>query len=202
MSLKLFYSPGACSLAPHILLCEAGLDFEANKVDLREKRWSGGDYKAVNPKGQVPALQLANGDVLTENAVVQQYIAERAPQSGLLPKAGTDERWHALEWLNYVATELHKGYGPLWGAGPEDAKDAARAALKKKFAYVAERLKGRDYLMGSAFTAPDAYLFVMLSWAQHHKIDLSEHPILASYMRRVAERPGARKALVAEGLAH
>ncbi len=200
--MKLYYAPGACSQAPHIALREAGLDFEPVKTDIRAKRLeSGEDYFAINPKGSVPALGLDDGALLTENAALLQYIGDSAPQSGLLPPLGDFRRYRVLEWLNYIATELHKGFGPLWNpsATPE-AKEAARQLLAKKFDYVQERLGDGDYLLGDRFTAPDAYLFVVLNWTRMHEIDLSRWPGLVAYVRRVSHRPAVQETLRAEGL--
>jgi glutathione S-transferase len=200
--MKLYYAPGACSLAPHIALHEAGLSFDPVKVDLRAKKLEGGeDYWTINPKGAVPALGLDDGEVLTENAAVLQYIADQVPASGLLPPVGDLRRYRVLEWLNYVATELHKGYGPLWNPGSTDeAKQATRELLAKKFDYVQQQLGERPYLLGQAFTLPDAYLFVMLTWMRIHQIDLSRWPGLTAFSERVKARPSVQAAMRAEGL--
>lgn len=200
--MKLYYAPGACSLAPHIALREAGLPFDLVKVDLRAKKLDGGeDYLAINPKGAVPAIGLDDGAVLTENAAILQYIGDQAPASGLLPELGNFKRYRVLEWINYVSTELHKGFGPLWNptTAPE-AKEATRQLLAKKFDYVQERLGDGSYLMGDAFTAPDAYLFVILNWTGMHDIDLSRWPGLGAFMERMKARPAVQEALKAEGL--
>lgn len=201
--MKLYLTPGACSQAPHIALREAGLDFEPVKVDLKAKRLeTGEDYKAINPKGSVPALALDDGELLTENAVVLQYIADQAPDSGLIPPAGTMARYRLLEWLNYIATELHKGFGPLFNpASPEEVKTATKALIGGKFDYVQERLGAGPYLTGETFTVADAYLFVILGWTRIHHIDLARWPGLADYRKRVTERPAVRAALHAEGFA-
>jgi glutathione S-transferase len=201
--MKLYYTPGACSQAPHIALNEAGLQFEPVLVDLRAKKLPGGeDYFAVNPKGSVPALGLDDGEVLTENAAILQFIGDQAPASGLLPQLGDFRRYRAIEWLNYIATELHKGFGPLWNpSSTPEAKDSARDLLAKKFDYVQQRLGYGPYLLGGAFTAPDAYLFVILGWTRIHQIDLSRWPGLAAYASRVAERPAVQATLRKEGLA-
>src|SRR5688500_16564819 len=151
--MKLYYSPGACSLAPHIAASEAGLDLSLEKVDLREKRTeSGRDYLSINPKGSVPALELDNGEVLTENAVVLQYLADQAPGAGLLPRQGM-ERWRLLELLNFIATEVHKGFAPLWNPGTSaEGRQAAVEALSKKFDFLERQLGARPYLTGDAFT--------------------------------------------------
>ena len=200
--MKLYYAPGACSQAPHILLREAGLDFDPVQVDLRAKQIAdGGDYLAINPKGAVPALGFDDGAVLTENAAILQYIGDQAPDTGLLPRLGEFERYRALEWLNYIATELHKGFAPLWNAASTpEAKEATRELLAKKFDYVQERLGEGPFLLGEHFTAPDAYLFVVLSWTRVHAIQLSRWPGLADYARRIAHRPAVQATLRAEGL--
>ena len=202
--MKLYYSPGACSLAPHIALREAGLPFELEKTDLRAKRTeTGADFAAINPKGQVPTLQLDDGEVLTENAVINQHIADQSPASGLLPPAGTMERYRALEWLTFVTTELHKGFSPLFKPNtPDDYKPIVKENLSARFAHVDRHLAGgRPYLTGDTFTAPDAYLFVMLAWADKMGLDLSKLASLKAYHERVAARPKVREALQAEGLA-
>lgn len=200
--MKLYFTPGACSLAPHIALHEAGLSFEPVKVDLKAKKLAGGeDYFAINPKGAVPALGLDNAEVLTENAAVLQYIADQAPDSGLLPPVGELRRYRVLEWLNYVATELHKGYGPLWNpSSSAEAKESTRKLLAKKFDYVEQQLGSGPYLMGETFTLPDAYLFVMLTWTKLHEIDLSRWPGLTAFFERVRARPAVQEAMRTEGL--
>lgn len=201
--MKLYYSPGACSQAPHIALIEAGLPFELAKVDLATKRLeSGEDYLAINSKGAVPAIELDDGELLTENAVVLQYIADRAPAAGLISPFGTMARYRLLEWLNYIATELHKGFAPLFHpAGSEADKAAARDALTAKFDYVAARIGDGPYLTGAAFTVADAYLFVVLRWTRIFHIDLARWPPLAALVGRVGERPAVQAALHTEGFA-
>jgi glutathione S-transferase len=201
--MKLYYSPGACSQAPHIVLREAGLDFDLAKVDLPTKRLEdGGDYRAVNPKGAVPALELDDGSVLTENAVVLQFVADRAPDAGLIPPFGSMERYRLLEWLNYVSTELHKGFGPMFNpASSDEVREATREALARKFDYVEGRFGDGPYLTGEAFTIADAYLFVVLRWTRITRIDLARWPTLAAFVARIAERPAVQAALHAEGIA-
>lgn len=199
--MKLFYSQGACSLAPHIALHEADLKFTPEAVNLKAKTYSGGDYTKINPKGQVPALQLDNGDVLTECAIILQYIADQRPDAGLFPKTGTMERWKALESLHFVSTEIHKGFGPLWNpATPPEFKDVTRQVLGKKFAYVAERVAGGKYMAGSQYTLVDAYLFTVMNWSGMHNIDLNQWPELPKYMERVRSRPAVQAAMKTEGL--
>lgn len=199
--MKLYYSPGACSLAPHIALRETGQAFEAVETDIRAKTLpDGSDYLVVNPKGAVPALGLDDGGVLTENPVVLQYISDRAPQAGLIPADGV-ARYRVLEWLNYVGGDIHKSYGPLWNpASGDDAKQAARDLVAKKFDYVVGKLSDGPYLTGETFTAADAYLFPMLNWTQMHGIDLSRWPALAALQARIAARPAVQDAMRAEGL--
>ncbi len=199
--MKLYYSPGACSLAPHILLREAGFDFALEKVDLKNKKTaSGEDFLRLNPKGYVPALGLDDGSLLTEVAVISQYLADQAPAAHLLPTSGM-ARYRALEWLNFIATEIHKGFGPLWNpAVPEEAKRLARARLESRLAYVNQALQTSPYLPGPAFSAADAYLFVMLNWCGLQKIDLAAWPALFDYQTRLAARPAVHAALETEGL--
>lgn len=199
--MKLFYSPGACSLAPHIALIEAQLPYTLESVDLRAKSCSSGDFTKINPKGQVPTLRLEEGDVLTENAVMLQYIADLAPNSGLLPKIGSKERWHALEWLNFVATELHKGFSPLFRSPGEDARKALIERLGRPLSYLSKSLAGREFLMGASFSAADAYAFVVLRWHRALNVDLSAYPDLLAYIDRIQARPSVVAAMKAEGLA-
>ena len=200
--MKLYHKAGACSLSPHIVLREAGLAFELERVDLASKKTgSGGDYFGVNPKGYVPALALDDGQLLTEGPAIVQYLADLVPEKRLAPPAGTMERVRLQDWLNFIATELHKGFSPLYNPrAPEEWKSVARELLAKRIALVAERLTGRDYLMGDAFTVADAYLFTVLNWAAFAKVDLSPWPVLGAYQARVAARPAVRAALLAEGL--
>lgn len=198
--MKLYHTPGACSLAPHIVLYESGASFEAVAVDLGAKTLpDGSDYLAVNPKGAVPALGLDGGEVLTENATILQYLADQGGSDELLPKSGLP-RYRVLEWTTFVSTELHKGFGPLWNpSAPADVKSAARDALGKKFDFIQERL-GEGFLTGEAFTIADAYLFTVLRWTAIHDIDLGRWSGLSDYQQRVAARPKVREALSAEGL--
>jgi glutathione S-transferase len=200
--MKLYFSPGACSLSPHIVLREAGLDFELEKVDLRSKQTaSGADYNSINPKGYVPALQLDNGQVLTEGPAIVQYVADLVPGKLLAPAAGSMARYRLIEWLNFISTELHKGFGPLFKPNvPQETQHAARENLAKRFAYVAQQLPESGYLTGEHFTVADAYLFTVLSWTAHVKLDLSPWPELRAYIDRVAQRPAVHAALLAEGL--
>ena len=199
--MKLYYMPAACSLAPHIALREAGLPFDLELVERSKKTKSGDDYMSINPKGSVPALGLDDGKVLTEAAVIQQYIADKAPAKKLAPAAGTPERYRLQEWLNYIASEVHKGIGQLFNpAMPDDYKEAVKKGLaSKQFPYLDKALAGRDFLMGD-FTVADGYLFTVLNWTNFHKIDLSAFPNITTFMKRVAARPAVQEAMQAEGL--
>ncbi|MCF2525155.1 glutathione transferase GstA [Bradyrhizobium sp. G127] len=200
--MKLYYSPGACSLSPHIALKEAGIPFDLVKVDLKAKKLEDGrDYNAINPKGQVPALGLDDGDLLTEGAVIVQKIADSAPQKNLAPASGSSERYKLQEWLNFIASELHKNFSPLFQpALSDETKAFFKTRLQSKFKYIDQALSGRDYLMGSQFTVPDAYLFTMLAWAERMGLDISGLPNLLAYRARVSARPKVQEALAAEGL--
>jgi len=200
--MKLYYSRGACSQAPHIILHETGVPHDSVSVDLKAKRLEdGSDYLTINPKGAVPALELDNGEVLTENAVILQYIAELAGNEQLLPPPGDLQRYRVLEWLNFIASELHKGFGPLFNpTSSDEAKQAARDTIGKKFDYVEKQLGVRPYLMGAQFSLPDAYLFVILGWAGKMNIDLARWHNLADYRARLAERESVRDVLEFEGL--
>lgn len=200
--MKLFYSPGACSQAPHIILHEAGLPHDSAKVDLRAKKLDdGSDYLRINPKGAVPALQLDDGQVLTENAVILQYIADKAGAFELLPQPGDMQRYRVLEWVNFVATELHKSFGPLFNpAAGDETKQLARDLIAKKLDFVEGQLGDGPYLLGDRFTLPDAYLFVMLGWTGGQGIDLNRWPKLAAFRDRIAQRESVREVLAFEGL--
>ena len=199
--MKLYYMPAACSLAPHIALREAGLPFDLEQVDRSKKTKSGEDYMSINPKGSVPALGLDDGTLLTEAAVIQQYIADKAPAKKLAPAAGTPERYRLQEWLNYIASDVHKGIGQLFNpAMPDDYKETVKKGLaSKQFPFLDKALAGRNYLMGD-FTVADGYLFTTLNWTNFHKIDLSAFPNLTAFMKRVAARPAVQEAMKAEGL--
>lgn len=201
-AMKLYYSPGACSLSPHIVLKEAGLSFNLVKVDVRAKTLDdGSDYLKVNPKGQVPALSFDNGDMLTEGSVIVQMIADKVPEKNLAPANGTIDRYKLQEWLNFIGTELHKSFGPLFQpALSDDTKQFFKDRILGKFKYIDGALAGKDYLMGKQFTVPDAYLFTMLAWADRMKIELSGFTNLMAYKARVAARPKVQEALSAEGL--
>lgn len=200
--MKLYYSPGACSLAIHISLREAGLPFSLEAINMREGTYAGGKpFTEVNPKGYVPALRFDDNSVLTEGVAIQQWIADQVPHKNLLPPAGTRERYTALEWLAFISTELHKSFGPLFNpAASDDSKRMAVELLTKRLSYVNESLAGRDYLMGSAFSVPDAYLYTVFNWAHYVKLDVSGFPNLIAFASRMRERPSVKEAYVAEGL--
>ena len=200
--LKLYYSPGACSLSPHIALFEAGLQFEIEKVDTKAKKTaSGANYLDINPNGYVPALQIAEGQVITEGPAIVQWIADQKPETHLAPPNGTFERTRLQQWLNFISTEIHKSYSPLFSAEVPDAyKTMTKDKLFKRYAYVNDQLKGKQFLLGNHFTVADGYLFTMLSWADRMKFDLSAMPNLLAYKARVAARPKVQEALNKEGL--
>ncbi|MGH7437797.1 MAG: glutathione transferase GstA [Polyangiaceae bacterium] len=199
--MKLYYSPGACSLHPHIALREAGLPFELVRVDTRAHKLggSGDDYYAVNPKGYVPLLELDDGTRLTEGAVIDQYIADQKPDAGLMPPAGTMARYRAQEWLNFIATELHKQFSPIFSpATPDAMKEILRAKIAGRFDLIEKTLEKQPYLLGDKFTAPDGYLFNMVRWTEFTGIDRSKWPAIVSFFERVKARPTVQAALEAE----
>jgi len=200
--MKLYYSPGACSLSPHIALLEAGLPFEPVLVSTKShKLRDGEDYYGINSKGYVPLLELDDGQRLSEGPAIVQYIADQAPASKLAPANGTFERYRLQEWLNFITSELHKGFSPLFNpAVPEESKAISRAKLIERFTWVDVQLAGKDYLMGDQFTVADGYLFTVANWGGHVGVDLSGLPTLAAYRARVAARPAVHAAMQAEGL--
>jgi glutathione S-transferase len=200
--LKLYYSPGACSLSPHIVLREAGLPFELALASTKTHKLADGtDYYTINPKGYVPLLELADGQRLSEGPVIVQYIADQVPASHLAPPAGTMARYRLMEWLNFITSELHKGFSPLFNpATPEEYKQLARTRLAERLAWVDGQLEGKDYLMGESFTVADAYLFTVAGWGKYVGLDISGLARLSGYMGRVAARPAVQAALKAEGL--
>ena len=200
--MKLYYAPGACSLSPHIALVEAGLPYDLVKVDLRAKKLENGDdYLKINPKGQVPALALDSGELITEGPVIVQMIADKVPAKNLAPARDSTERYKLQEWLTYINGELHKNIGPLFNpALSDEAKGVFKDRAMGKFKYLDGQLAGRDYLMGKQFTVADGYLFVMLRWAESMKFDLSGLNNLMAYKDRIAARPKVDEALVKEGL--
>lgn len=200
--MRLYYSPGACSLAPHIVAREAGVPIDLVKVELATKTTaSGEDYLKINPKGCIPALVLDDRVVLTEGAVVSQFIADMEPDARLMPAFGTMDRYRALEWLNFIATELHKGFSPLFHKEtPPEMRTRIKQVLAAKLRYLDAALTGRDYLLGDCFGAADAYAFTILSWARVVGIDMAECANLPAYATRISARPNVRAALAAEGL--
>ncbi|MGB6055363.1 MAG: glutathione transferase GstA [Burkholderiaceae bacterium] len=198
--MKLYFAPGACSLSPHIVLREAGLPFQLEKVDLRSKQTATGtDYRTVNPKGSVPALALDDGQVLTEGPAVVQYLADLVPEKRLAPAAGSMERYRLMEWLNFIGTELHKGFSPLFNpAMPPEAKRLAMERLISRFDYLETQLDHDRFLLGSQFTVADAYLFVILRWCQTFELDLSRWLGTEAYFKRIEWRPAVQAALAAE----
>jgi glutathione S-transferase len=198
--MKLYYSPGACSQAANIALHELGLAFEPVKVDLTKHTLpDGSDYRAINPKGYVPLLELDDGTRMTEASVILQYIADRKPGT-IAPVFGTAARWKLMEWLAFIATEVHKGFGPLWNPKtPPEVRERTVQALGNRFTFIARTLDAQPYLTGQEFTIADAYLFVILNWTGLHKVDLSPWPVLTAFQARVAARPAVQATLKAEG---
>ena len=200
--MKLYFAPGACSLSPHIVLRETGMKFDLEQVNNQEKKTkSGTDYWSINPKGQVPVLEFDNGDRLTEGPVIVQWISDQNPSAGLMPAAGTPERYRVLEWLNFITSELHKVYGPLFRPTTPDAfKEISKETLGKRFDWLDKQLAGKQYLMGDKFTVADAYLFTILRWSERVKLDLGKWTNITDYMKRVQARPKVQEAMKAEGL--
>ena len=200
--MKLYYSPGACSLSPHIVLNEAGLPFEKVKVDTKTKSMDGGgDFKTINPLGYVPALQIDDGTIITEGPAIVQYIADKVPDKKLAPPNGTMERTKLQIWLNFVTSEVHKSFSPLFNpAMPEEAKKIFRERLAARFAHLDKHLASNEYLMGKAFSVADAYLFVVSNWASRVDVDLSPCANVLAYRKRIGARPAVQAALKAEGL--
>jgi glutathione S-transferase len=200
--MKLYYAPGACSLAPHIVAREAGHTFDLEKVDIPNKKTAdGGDYWKINPKGYVPALALDNDQVITEVGVVCQYLADQKPESGLVAKFGTIERYHQMAMLNFAATEVHKQIGALFNPKmTPEMKEVQMATIERRLNPLEKMLDGKPYIMGEQFTVADAYLFTVLNWTKKHSIDVSKWPNIKAYMARVAERPKVQETMKAEGL--
>ncbi|MEO8155258.1 MAG: glutathione transferase GstA [Rhizobacter sp.] len=200
--MKLYFSPAACSLAPHIVLRESETPFTLEKVDTgKHLTQAGADYYAINPKGQVPLLQLDDGSLLSEGPIIAQYIADKAKHTTLMPAAGSIERYRVMEWQNYITSELHKSYTPLFSSDLDAAaKKTLSALLRKKYEWVDSRLQGKDHLTGVAFTAADAYLFVVTGWAKFVALDLSDLPNVQRFLKNVAARPAVQAAMKAEGL--
>jgi glutathione S-transferase len=200
--MKLYYSPGACSLSPHIVLKELGLPFEAVLASTKTHKLADGtDYYTINPKGYVPLLELDDGQRLAEGPAIVQYLADQAPSKGLIAAAGSMQRYRQIEWLNFISTEVHKQYSPLFNAAmPEEAKAVFRDKLRSRYTWLNQQLEGRNYLMGEAFTVPDAYLYTVSSWAPRVNVDLSDRPNVQAYIARIAARPAVQAARKAEGL--
>jgi glutathione S-transferase len=200
--MKLYYAPGACSLSPHIVARELGINVELKKVNTKDKTIEGGgDYWKVNPRGYVPALELDNGQVLTEGPAIVQYLADQKPDAGLAPKNGSIERYRLQEWLNFLTSEVHKQFSPLFKPNtPEDYKPIAKENLATRFDWLDKQLEGKEYLTGKQFTVADAYLFVLTNWTKPTQIDLSRWPNIAAFQKRVAARPKVKEAMQAEGL--
>ncbi|HEV7577859.1 MAG TPA: glutathione transferase GstA [Caldimonas sp.] len=200
--MKLYYSPGACSLSPHIVLREAGLKFELVLTSTKtHKLQDGSDFYAINPKGYVPVLELDSGERLTEGPVIVQYIADQVPGKQLAPAAGTMPRYRLQEWLNFTTSEIHKTYSPIFNpAVPEEFKTMAKAKLMDRYRWVDAQLEGKSYLMGDAFSVADAYLFTVTNWAKPLGLDISGFRNLGAFMARVAARPAVQEAMKAEGL--
>jgi glutathione S-transferase len=198
--MKLYYSPGACSLAPHIAMRELGIPVDLIKVDLKAKQYEGGDYKQVNSKGYVPAVETPAG-VLTEAPIILQYLADQKPDAGLAPKPGDPARYKLQEMLNFITSEMHKGMGNFFNPAMNDGwRQAVTDRLGVRMDWLAKQLEGRQYIMGDKFTIADAYLFTILNWAGPSKFDLSKWPAITDYQKRVASRPKVQEALKAEGL--
>jgi glutathione S-transferase len=200
--MKLYYTPGACSMSPHIVAQEIGIKLDLEKVDLQSKKTAaGGDFLAVNPKGYVPALKLDDGSLLTEGPAIVQYLADLRPASKLAPANGTIERYRLQALLGYISSEIHKSYSPLFNpATPAQTREERAAYLRKRYAYLDKELQGKSFLTGEQFTVADAYLFTVTNWAPMVKLDLSEFPNLTAFQKRVAERPAVQAVLAAEGL--
>jgi glutathione S-transferase len=200
--MKLFYAPGACSLSPHIVAREAGLDLQLEKVDFKTKTFgSGTDFSSINPKGYVPALELDDGAILTEGPAIVQYLADQKPGAGLAPPMETRDRYRLQEMLSYINSEIHKSYSPLFNpATTPQVREERIAYLQKRYAVIERRLTEHNWLVGDRFSAADAYLFTVTRWAESLTVDLSAFPHLLAFQRRVAARPAVRAALVDEGL--
>lgn len=200
--MQLYYSPGACSLSPHIVAREAGIDVDLVKVDIRSgKLEDGSDFTDVTPKGYVPALRMDNGEILTEGTAIVQYLADLKPDRGLLSGVGSLARYRVLEMLGYINSEIHKNHSPLFNSKTDpEIRAEKEAALHKRYTLVENMLGDEGFLFGQGFTVADAYLFVVLSWARLVKLDLSDFPKLLAFQKRVAARPAVQAALKAEGL--
>jgi glutathione S-transferase len=200
--MKLYFTPGACSMAPHIVLREATYDFDLESVDLAKKRTeTGEDFVTINPKGYVPALKLDTGEILTEASVIVQYLADQKPASNLAPEIGTLERYRLMEWLNFISSEIHKQFAPLFKPTlSEESKNYQLELLGKRFDFLTNHFNENKYLMGNQFSVADAYLFTVLNWCHKFKIDLGKWPKLQAYVKQIADRPAVKETLKAEGL--
>ncbi|MDF0604736.1 glutathione transferase GstA [Neisseriaceae bacterium TC5R-5] len=201
--MKLYFSPGVCSLSPHIVLCASGLPFTTEKIDIKVQprlTAAGVDFKNINPRGYVPALELDNGKILTEGVAIVQYLADQVPEKKLAPANGTFERYQLQEWLNFIATEVHKGFGPLFHSKNDEVKQQAWEKLTQRLAITNQQLEKTPYLMGEQFTVADAYLFTCLGWTAFLQRSLADFPALLSFQKRVAALPFVQQALKAEGL--
>jgi len=200
--MKLYYSPGACSMSPHIVLRELGLPFEAVLASTKTHKLADGtDYYTINPKGYVPLLELDDGQRLSEGPAIVQYLADKEPTKGLIAAAGTMPRYRQIEWLNFVSSELHKSYSPLFNpAMPEEGKAVFRKRLRGRYEYLNQQLEGRSFLMGDAFSVPDAYLFTVTNWAKAVGLDITDLPNVQAFQARMAARPAVQATMKAEGL--
>lgn len=200
--MKLYYDSASCAMSPHIVLCELGLEFDIEKVDLAAQRTeTGADYRAINPKGYVPALALDDGAVLTEGGMIVQWLADQRPEAGLLPPVGTLDRYRVQEWLSFVSADMHRNYTPLFDKDlPPEVRRKALARLGGRLDYLAAHLADRSYLMGDRFTVADAYCFTILNWASYVDLDMTPWPTLIAYHSRVMERPAVQAAMAQEGL--
>ena len=200
--MKLYYSPGACSLSPHIVLRELGLPYEPVLASTKtHKLVDGTDYYTINPKGYVPLLELDDGQRLSEGPAIVQYLADQKPASGLIAAPGSMARYRQMEWLNFVSSELHKSYSPLFNAAmPEEGKEVFRERLRGRYKYLNQQLEGKSYLMGDSFSVPDAYLFTVTNWAPRVGVDLADQPHVQAFMARVSARPAVQEAMKTEGL--
>jgi glutathione S-transferase len=200
--MKLYYSPGACSLSPHIVACEAGIELQLIKVDLKTKRTeSGADFREVSPNGYVPALALDSGEVLTEGPAIVQYLADQKPGAQLAPVNGSLERYRLQQWLNFISTELHKGFSPLFDpAITPERRTAVLETLFRRFDYVVNALGSKPFVLGEGFSVADAYLYTVLNWTGFVKVDMARWPALKEYQVRVGKRPATQRALKEEGL--
>jgi len=206
--MKLFYSTGSCALAPHIVMAELNMVYELEAVNLKEKTCTSGDFRKINLKGEVPVLKTENGEFLTEGAIISQYLADQKNEGTVLAKFGTIERLRTLEWMNFIATEVHKSFSPLFFAErtykstetQTDVKNYYKTSLTKKCDFIAEKLGTNDFLTGKQFTIADAYMFTCLNWSKHVGLDLSTWSNINSYMNRVSERPSVMRAMKEQGM--